>query len=243
MRIIKYSVFIVLLILVVGRVHSEAMNTGFSTEPYSIEKLDSLLDKLKITVLTQEPGKQTIQCFDVNEDGLIAIGFRTTLFDNPKHKICVYSSEGLFQYGFSFESYGSFGVELDTDLLYIYLVRSNLAIAIDADGTIIEVKEIQDTINNTYYWHRRFWQSQKKLGNAEYVLRNDMGPLNVFAASYSQLVVTNEKGETRIIYDVNSEALIKMLIRIIAIMGFVCFVVVSIIWEFKKQKRKKLDGP
>ena len=82
MRIIKYSVFIVLLILVVGRVHSEAMNTGFSTEPYSIEKLDSLLDKLKITVLTQEPGKQTIQCFDVNEDGLIAIGFRTTLFDN-----------------------------------------------------------------------------------------------------------------------------------------------------------------
>ena len=128
-------------------------------------------------------------------------------------------------------------------MLYIYLVRSNLAIAIDADGTIIEVKEIQDTINNTYYWHRRVWQSQKKLGNAEYVLRNDMGPLNVFAASYSQLVVTNEKGETRIIYDVNSEALIKKLIRIIAIMGFVCFVVVSIIWEFKKQKRKKVDGP
>jgi len=83
----------------------------------------------------------------------------------------------------------------------------------------------------------------KKLGNAEYVLRNDMGLLNVFAASYSQLVVTNEKGETRIIYDVNSEALIKMLIRIIAIMGFVCFVVVRFIWEFKKQKREKMNEP
>ena len=77
-----------------------------------------------------------------------------------------------------------------------------------------------------------------KVGDTEYVIRNDMGILNVFAASYSQLVTVNSSGEETVIYDVNGIQLAKTVMVLVCIDVFVVIVVFCIVREVNKAKRK-----
>lgn len=81
-------------------------------------------------MLADEPPQKAIKCFSVNEEGLIAIGC-----GNSENKtVCIYTNDGVFKYGYSFKCSGSFGIELDKSVLNIYLVRSDVAIAVNSTG-------------------------------------------------------------------------------------------------------------
>ena len=64
-----------------------------------------------------------------------------------------------------------------------------------------------------------------------------MGILNVFASSYSQLIITNKYGEESIIYDVNSAQFSNMVVVVGGVIVFICLVVAVVIWQFIKLKR------
>ena len=98
-----------LLLLVVGVVEASAVNTGFHTELLPEDDINTLLKNVNITMLTDEPPKKPIECFDVNENALIAIGCSSS----ENKTVCIYSNEGVFQYGFSFKCSGTFGIEFD----------------------------------------------------------------------------------------------------------------------------------
>ncbi|MBQ4283115.1 MAG: hypothetical protein IJB96_04215 [Lachnospira sp.] len=222
-----------------SRVECLAMDTGFTTEMLSEEDKKTFLNNIKISYLECESKKDAIECFDVNEKGLIVLGHETS---NDK-KICIYTSEGEFQYGCSFECTGKFGVEFDGDNVIIYFVRSDVAVEINSKGEVENVLKIQDTIENNSYWNNSVFQNKRTQVDREYVLKNDMGILNLLASSYSQLVIIDNSGNEEIIYDVNSEQLSGMLKTFVVIFVFVfivlCTVVVALIKGLRKYKKLK----
>ncbi len=211
-----------------------AMNTGFSTESFSENDVKTILKNVDISMLTHEPSKDAIECFDINEDGLVAIGCGSS----ETKTVCIYTIDGDFQYGYRFRCSGTFGVEFDKNILNIYLVRSDVAIAVNSVGEVESILKIQNTSANNSYWNNSVFLTRRKLRDAEYVLKNDMGIFNWFASSYSQLIAINEYGEETIIYDVNSTQFSNMAVVVVGTVVFVCFVVVVVIGHFIKLRRR-----
>lgn len=122
--------------------------TGFSTEPLSAESQKSMLEFMAIERLDSEPESDGIICFDVNEDGLIALGFD---YPGTKRLISVYSQYGEFQYGYTFNDYGTFDVEWDQHLLNIYSVRGGCVISVDQQGRVVDLLAVPRTSDNIQY--------------------------------------------------------------------------------------------
>ena len=233
----KYrSVFCIILIpllLVNLGIEALARDTGFSTESLTEGEKDTILKNINILVLEEEPPKRAIECFDVNENGLIAVGCG----DSEYKTVCIYTSDGIFQCGYSFKTSGTFGIELNQDVLNIYLVRSDVVIAINSTGEIESILKIQDTTANNSYWNNSVFATVRKIGNNEYTLKNDLGFFNVFASSYSQLVKTSANGEATVIYDVSSTQYSSMVITLVAVLVSFGIVAIALVCQFVKQRR------
>ncbi|MDD7635688.1 MAG: hypothetical protein PUJ55_01975 [Clostridiales bacterium] len=235
MRYIRciFSVLLLLFLLTNGGLEVFAINIGFSTEPLPEDDIDTFLENVNISMLADEPEKKAIACFDVNENGEIVIGSR----DSDNKTVCVYTSDGDFQYGYSFECSGSFGIELDKNILYIYFVRNDVAIAVNPMGEVESIRKIQDTSENNSYWNNSVLLTRRKVGDNEYILTNNMSVLNVFASTYSQLVTINKNGEESVIYDVGSTQFPNMVAIFIGAIVFIGLAVFVVIWQFIKLNR------
>lgn len=229
-----FTILLVLLLLISGGVNIFAVDMGFSTESMSEEETDRFLKNVNISLLENEPPKKAIDCFDVNENGVIAIGSS----DFAHKTVCVYSNDGDFLYGYSFECTGNFGIELDKDVINIYFVRSDVAVTVNPTGEVERVVRIQNTAENNSYWNDCVFATKRSIGDTEYTLKNDMKIFNVFASSYSQLITTNQNGEESIIYDVNSAEFAKMALAFTGVLVFVGLVVSVVISQFIKLKRR-----
>ena len=129
-----------------------------------------------------------------------------------------------------------FGVEFAKNDLVIYFVRSNVAMAVNHMGEVVEIQEIQNTPENNSYWNNHVLSNSRKIGDTEYSLKNNFGIFNVFASSYSQLIVREANGEERILYDVNSAQLFNMLFMFICVLLTVCLAVAVLVRQFVKLK-------
>ncbi len=211
-----------------------AMNTGFTTENISNEKMITFVDNINIKLLEEEPRGMSIECYDINKNGMFAIG--TERFEQKK--IAVYNIEGIFQYGISFDSSGTFYLELtDDDKLIIYFVRSDMAVSVNSVGEVEEVLNIPDTLDNNRYW-RYIQAPKKKVGETQYKLKNDMGILNIFATSYSQIVAIDAEGNETVIFDADTTAE-QVTIIIIVFIGITIFIVAFTIYIVRLIKQNK----
>ena len=210
------------------------MDMGFSTESMPEDEIETFLKNVNISILENEPSKKAIDCFDVNENGEIAIG--SSDFENQT--VCVYTNDGNFIFGYSFECTGNFGIELDKDVINLYFVRSDVAVTINPTGEIERVCRIQNTAENNSYWNNCVFATKRRIGDTEYTLKNDMKIFNVFASSYSQLITTSQNGEESIIYDVNSAEFVKTALAFTGVLIFVGLVVSVVISQFIKLKRR-----
>ena len=229
--------FIIASILINGSFSAFAINTGFTTNELPSEDKQTFLSNFELTLLTEEPQKNAVACFDVNEDGLVAIGTENA----SKKSILIYTSNGTFQYGYEFDSSGSFGVEWDGNNIIIYLIRSDLAVLTDEKGTVLELYEIENTIENNSYWNHSVFTPQREVNNSRYIMKNDMGLLNVLASSYSQVVkIDNNENET-IIYDFSDQYAAKVIVISAAAIVFSAVVVFVIVFKFKGMKRQSAN--
>ena len=71
MRIFKTVIagFFLMVLLSATGLEAFAMTTGFSTELIPEEDIESFLESKELTLITEEPKKECIQCFSVNENG------------------------------------------------------------------------------------------------------------------------------------------------------------------------------
>lgn len=223
---------ILITLLFYGSENAMAMNTGFSTNSMTLEAQKNFLSNINLSLITEEPEKNSIKCFDVNNNEQVAIGFENSL----EKTISVYESNGAFKYGYKFNCSGSFGFEWDNNNIIIYFSRSDVAASFDPNGNNIELKRIQDTIDNNNYWNHSVNSVQRTINGNQYYLKNKMGVFNIFASSYSQLTKTDMNGNTIIFYDFSNEYTIKFAIGFIAVTLFILFIIVAIIKQFIEQK-------
>lgn len=232
MRYFRCYVFVIslLFLFMASGVEVSAMTSGFSTEDLSEKDSRTFISNIDFAMLKEKPAERAIQCFDVSENGRIALGQDGT----DGEVLCVYSSDGEFQYGYTFNCGQSFGVEWTGENINIFFVRSDVLMTVNREGEILDIAQVQNTIENNTYYNHYISATERRAGNTRYTIRNDMGILNVFATSYSQLIMTKSTGEEIILYDVNSVQFAKSLtICVLAIILFLSAVAV-IVWQFIK---------
>ena len=234
MKIIRILLMLFLMSALLCKENGSAleMKIGFTTDNMDLEEQKRFLSNINLSLITEEPSKNAITCFDVNDSGLIAIGSK-----NSKTKlVLVYTTNGNFKYGYAFNCNGDFGVEWDGNNIIIYFVRSDVAALFDETGKSIDLKIIQDTIDNNCYWNHVVYSTKRTINGSQYIMRNNMGIFNIFAISYSQLIKTDSDAET-IIYDVSNAYSVKFIIIFITIILFVGFVVSMLILQFVKLRK------
>ena len=231
------TVFAILLILTLMLNVKDvfAMDTGFSTEPLSEADKNNFLSNANISILDTEPKKEAIECFDVNEEGMIAIGSGGSV----EKTIAIYDMAGSFQYGYKFNTYGSFGVEWDKNKIIIYFVRSDVAVALSSAGEVESILKILDTSENNSYWNSFVLSPKRTVGRYEYILKNDMGVLNFFTSSYSQLVAIDSAGESNVIYDVNLDQMYKTILIFAAVVLAIGITIFAIVRECIKWNQQR----
>lgn len=148
-----------------------------------------LEDALAVSILHQKGTDRLIKCFDVNDSGWYAIGFK----NNTIH---VYDSFGIFQYGYQFNTDGTYGIVLKENSIVIYLVRSDNAVEIDPTGKCLNADKIyfsKEILDNIIY------RTDKQIGNVRYYLERDIG---IFHGDYSRLIKSQQNETKTILYDV-----------------------------------------
>lgn len=232
-RIYLFLSLLLLIVFFTNAIEVNAMDTGFSTEEISEEKKTAFVSNINVSLLREEPEKSGILCFDVNEQGMIAVGNK----DSQSKKICIYTSQGEFLYGYTFNCTQSFCVEWDEQHVNIYFIRSDVIISLDSKGNILDVKAVKASIDNNSYSNSLLYSTKRTVGNTTYLIRNDMGILNWIAFSFSQIVAVDAAGTESVIYDVNSVQLAKMIVAVCFICVFVFVAVAVIVRQFIKLRR------
>ena len=215
-----------------------AVNTGFQTQEISIDRKNSFLSSINISVISEEPPRKDITCFDVNSNHLIAVGLNQAF--PKKQKICIYSNEGVFQYGYTFDSHNPYSIEWDEENLNIYFIRSGLLVSVTPSGEVLDVLEVPVTVENSEYSHKVLGSFKRTVDDTEYSIKNDMGILRIFCspATLSKIIVKDSNGNESIIYDVNS-MLFKKAIIILSIFSIIVpIAVIGGIRDMKKRKQK-----
>ena len=239
MKTIKVISFLLINVVFLTCFSTAAYGYGYySTEELSDERMQTCLDSTKITPLTEEPQKRGICSFDANENGQILIGCE--IYHGGI--VCIYSDDGSFQRGYSFETLGSFEVAFFGENIAVLLVRSGLAVLIDPEGNVVGVYKYTETRDDNQFWFSP--KTVVKTSNAEYRIKNDMGFLfNLFSSSYSQIAVKDKSGTERIIYDVNGKQLAHAWIVFALIMTLIGSVTVFLVFWFVVSKKVKRSIP
>ena len=228
-----FLLFVFIFVIFTSAMKVNAMHTGFKTNELSSEEKDMFISNINVLSIDEEPVKKAITCFDVNSNHLIAVGQNSS----DRKTICIYSGEGDFQYGYTFNCSGDFGVEWDEENLNIFFVRSSVIVSVTPKGEVLDAFEVQNTIENNSYVNHFIHATKTEIDNYEYYIRNNMGLLNLFAPSYSQIIVKDSTGAESIIYDVSSMQLTKTIVTISLICVFVIVAVAVVIWQFIKLRR------
>jgi len=121
--------------------------------------------------------------------------------------------------------------------LNIYFVRSSVIVSVNPKGEVLGAFEVENTIDNNSYINHFFHTTKRTIGKDEYLIGNNMGLLNFFATSYSQIIVKDSTGFENVIYDVGSMYLTKMIVTISLICVFVLVAIAVVFWQFIKLRR------
>ena len=146
MKYIKrfFTLFAFLFLLSISTFPAYSMLNGFEIEPLTSTENKRIKSNTTFEHFDEEPAKDSIECFDVNESGEIAIGSES----HSSKIISIYSTDGVFLYALEFETEGGFGLEWQDNGLNVYFVRGAIGINIDPQGNILDVFAIKDTMEN-----------------------------------------------------------------------------------------------
>lgn len=212
-----------------------ALPAEFVTEPIGETGLP---ESLELEPLGQEPHRRPVRCFDVREDGVIALGWEE---DFNYNVICLYDGSGTFLGGYRFVNGGSFGILWDGNDLLLCMSRGNAVLSIREDGTAVPTARIQNNRQTMSIWNRTFYAPARTVNGTRYTLSKNLGPFGLLGRTYTRLTVTEPDGTERRIYDVNAETLQERIT--ILLLGMVLALAVSYgLYDRRKQRREEAKG-
>ena len=172
------------------------------------ERRADILENLAVKLLEQEIIERSICCFDVNEEGLFAVGLDES---RSRRRVQIYDAAGNYLYGYEFSCSGSFWVEFEGENLAIFFVRGQFVATFTPEGSCVSVKAYSGSAGDTLY------AAQKEYGNKTYRMERDVG----FHYAFSRLTVTDADGAKKILYDETVIHNIRTLCAYAAVIGFV----------------------
>ena len=226
-RFVRLLVSVVLLFLILP-----VSLTAYAVN-YKEEKIKQAEESLGITVFYEEKTDRLIKTFDSNNTGWYVIVYNGWDFAGSNDNvISVYNSLGEFQYGFTFDAVGDYGVDLLENNVILYLVRSNALVEIDSTGKCVngEPTRYANLVGADAYW-----RTSKQVGDICYSLERDIG---LFAGYYPRLVKTDAAGNRTVLHDVT---IWGYFVGTFHWIFFSFFFVAPVIVIFKKEKKRKAE--
>lgn len=225
MRNVVCYILVAVIVLAVASAPVFAISDSLEVLAYPKEKIEGFLQNVGLRVIHLEPESHPIKCFDVNVGGMIALGF-----DNA-NMICVYSPEGEYLYGYSFDCSGDYSLIWDEENVCIYFVRSDVLITFNSEGNCVNFRKIAETSDNYRYIRNTFAQSRKQLGSVTYWLEKDIPIAN----GYARLVAAEANGAPQILYDATAAHNAATILTIVLVVLFSSCVILPLARRYRKQ--------
>lgn len=195
-----------------GILIANAISIGMETTAVSMEEEKTILENIHLLVLQSVGQKSEIRCFDVSENGNVAIGTGWA----SQESIYVYDLNGKFLYGFAFEYDGAYGIELRNEQLDIFFLRGNVLVTYDAEGNCQGIQKIAETNQNYESVKKLLNRTDKTVLGKHYALERNWN----IGDSYSKLTVTDEHGAKIVFYDASPQHSFGQIIFVVFIIGF-----------------------
>lgn len=213
--------------------------TAIASSDLTEDEINKGLSNVNIVLLKEEPSKKNIDCFDVRNDGTVAILQERS---SNRRVICICGNKSEFLYGYEFTTNGSAVIEWNGDLLFIYLIRSEIIISVDSNGNVVDVSEYELTSEQNSQINY-LTSSQREVNGTTYILQND-GIAKFLGTSYSKLVVKDGNGAETIFYESDVSSQNEMYSKIYKYAAFTVFAVLvitltTILLMIIKKKLKK----
>lgn len=187
---------------------------------------------LEFSLISEEPRKGGIECFDISETEKIAIGK-----NGINDKILVYDINGNYLYGYKFNTDGTFFVEWENELLNVYLVRGSTRVTLDSLGNIINRLDLSEEEFNTKL--EKISSVEKERLGTKVKLEKGENFFSLLSTSYSKISASIDGGGKSIIYDGNTLVLIDSILHWVLVGGMFVAVVGYFVIAFIKYKSKK----
>ena len=221
-----------LLVLLPSAAYADISNLTFyeMTE----EQRQSSLARIGFVIWPMDYSDWAIECFDVREDGMVALGFNRS----PGMKyVAVLNADGTFQYGCSFKAEGAFLVDWVGNDLGIYWVRGSLLGVFDDNGACISLRDAKTNAALSRYLNQ-LRQPNRQVDGKTYTLRNDHF-LSWLSTDYGKLVRTDAQGNEMVLHEASGAALSgAATVCIIVILIGVCMFV-----QLQKNEKARMDKP
>lgn len=211
----KQIICIFLLITTIG---IELGQNDFTTEPISeAEKID-FAQAVPISVIDDSVKTYEINCFDVNQNHQLALGFTS----GENHVVKVIDNVGNYSCILQFSYPGGFQLEWHDEMLVVYFTRSSIAAWIDSDGKYADIRKYTLDTENNSYWNEKINVSKKEIGNITYILKNKINIISNLG-TYDELVKIDHQGEVVVLYEstINRTVIIAGTIMILAVGGVI----------------------
>ena len=198
--------------------------SSLELSPLDDDIIERVNNNINIRTTKIQVSSQAIQCFDVNERGMIALGFSGI--------VCIYDENFEFCYSHEFEIDGSYYVQWVGDDLAIYRVRSSIYLIINSDSEIIEYYDVPDTLENNEYLRNNVYSNSRKIDGNVFVIR-DAG-LTYFSPGCSQFVKVDADGNQTVLYDVSFALSILVVVFLILLLTMI----IGLIFLFIKRAKE-----
>lgn len=191
--------------------------------PLDDDVIERVKNNINIKTTKNQINSHAIQCFDVSESGMIALGFGGI--------VCIYDENFEFCYSHEFENDGSYYIQWVGDNLAIHRVRSSIYLIINGDSEIIEYYDVLDTPENNEYLRNNVYSNSRKIDENVFVIR-DAG-LTYFSPGCSQFVKVDADGNQTVLYDVSFSLSVFVAVFIIIFLAMITGLMFLIIKQAK----------
>lgn len=185
-----------------------------------------------ISLVLEEPEqKNRILCYDVNRNGTVVLCQKQDNMYSSKtdYLICVYSDEGIFQYGYRVSSQGSVETKWNEDNIQILWVRRDVVAEMQRDGTMVKCYYIDPYIAGKEFQSALY----QKVGEKEYKIQwCGFGSL-----VNSKLISIDMVGEKRVIYQTNYNTWRMVICAIFMVVVLIMIIIINIHY-FRSYMRK-----
>jgi len=189
----------------------------FDTQPISESDKHAILDSMRLQLVSNDTYSKGIKCFDVSENGTIALGVGT----GRDCRIYAYNENGEFLYGYKFSANSDYGIEFWGETIVIFFIRGDVLVAVNSSGECVDMAKIVPSEKNYLYAKQILNRTSKTVSGKVYQLERTHN----WGDTYSSLCVTDEAGNTEVVFssEGNETTLVIMLLFPIAFFGIIIF--------------------